>query len=155
MKTLLPLLLLSAFTGLMGCKKDQPEAKVDYSCNDGSCCNNDKSTYTFLQEFKNEPADVAMLPGGAPATIHFRRKFTVPELADDSSKYKQNANICVRSLSRVQGISNSVEFDASGQAIFPYRYRVWGKLYKPDYWDTNIVPFPILTFYIDRIERVQ
>ena len=155
MKTLLPLLLLSAFTGLMGCKKDQPEAKVDYSCNDGSCCNNNTSTYTFLEEFKNEPADLWMMPGGAPASVMFRRKFTVPEFAYDPSKYKHNADICSRSYSRLQGLTHSVEFDANGQSIYPYRYRVWGKLYKPDYWDFGIIPFPTLTFYIDRIERVQ
>ena len=145
MKTLFALLLLSALLGLASCKKNLVE---NYSCNDGSCCNpNEKVRYEYDHSFAGEP--VAILEKGGVIGLYFKEWMGV----NGYSAKTPVAQICQICADKVVGL------DTAYVAILmippSFKYRAWGKVYKPPYWNGSFGGLPILYVTVDRIEEIK
>lgn len=129
-----------------GCSKDPPGPEVAHSCDDATCCMQDTRFYDYVEIIENEPADL----GGK--TLIFKNG--LPTKAEREEYKAHSVSVCEFSLSKIDGLARTTPLAAKSWVDFPFRYRVWGKVYGDRYAQT-IIASPILFIYVDRIEEVK
>lgn len=129
------------FLAVFNCKRDKP----DPECRDASCCN--PFAQEFVEYLVNEPVALTGPPYYAYHSFRFSRKF--PSKSD--GKYLTNVSgICIKSLYKINGLPLTDE-KKNESNVFPYR--VSGKLF--DWTGEKLIHRPILTLYIDKIEKIN
>jgi hypothetical protein len=129
---------------LVSCKTKEPSL----SCSDGTCCNPDASEYGFIQNVENEPGDLFVT--SSETGVVFQRG-----LPDNWKIPTRAFRICALSADKVRLLPDTYRDGLDSLGRTPGKYRVWGKLYKPSYWNSNFTGAPILFIYIDRIEKAK
>ncbi len=129
------------FLAIFNCKRDRP----DPECRDASCCN--PFAYEYVEYLVDEPVALTGPPYYAYHSIQFSRKF--PSKSD--GRYLIDlASICEKSSHKLRGFPLTYGKNNESNA-FPYR--VSGKLL--DWKGEKAVHLPILTLYIDKIEKIN
>lgn len=129
------------FLAVFSCEHDKP----DPECRDASCCSPFANKY--VEYLVDEPVALIGPPYYAHHSFLFSRKF--PSKSD--GKYLSNiSNICSKSFYKIGGlpVTNGKKNESNA---FPYR--VSGKLL--DWTGERLVHRPILTLYIDKIEKIN
>ena len=131
-----------------GCQKDPPQSQ---SCDNGTCCMQDTRQYDYVETIENQPADLLGV------TLIFKNLLPINNdplwyNAGTGDKYKSlSAEICSLSKSKVSSLKNTVPLSGSN---YPFRYRVWGKVYYDPNTQTTVAT-PVLFISIDRIDEVK
>ncbi|QIP15597.1 hypothetical protein G8759_24675 [Spirosoma aureum] len=132
----------------VGCQKDPPKPgpEVAHSCNDGTCCMLDARYYDYVETIANEPADLS------GSSLTFKNGFPSKAVSETFKAY--SLGVCDLSHAKIVGLLNTVSLNAKSWEDYPFRYRVWGKVYH-DRLTQTIIASPILNVYVDRIEEVK
>ena len=129
-----------------GCQKDPPEVQAK-SCNDGTCCMQDTRQYDYVETIEAQPADLLY------GNLIFKNGF--PTNAERESFKSISLGICDLSRAKTQNLPNTVPIDSIGMRLpYPYRYRVWGKVYSDKFVQT-FGSSPFLMIYVEKIEKVN
>jgi len=130
------------FLAIFNCKRDEP----DPECRDVSCCLPFFNAY--LEYIQDEPASLTGPPYFSNYGFQFSRKF--PSRPLRKGYVTDLSDICNKSLYKIQGLP------FTHKNVFPadsFPYRVSGKLV--DWTQEKLVDLPILTLYIDKIEKIN
>ena len=127
----------------VSCKKEviPDDPLLGSTCNDGSCCGRDKTTYAYVQKIENMPADFDNT--GTSGAFVFGNKIGIGY---------HSALICDLSLSKTQNLK--ITYDSKLWPNIPLKYRVWGIIYD-DISNPRLVPGPIYYILIDKIETIN
>ena len=129
------------FITIFSCEKN----KLDPECKDASCC--DPEWNEYVEYLTDEPVALTGPPYFSNYSVGFKRKF--PSSSD--GHYEVNvSSICEQSLPKIEGFPFTYTNRADPDS-FPYR--VSGKLLA--YTGQRLVHLPILTLYIDKIEKIK
>jgi hypothetical protein len=133
-------ILVSASTS--SCRK---EPKPD--CWDGSCCDQDKNRYQYIKYLDNASVDLSGPPEFSGWGLVLKEGVKIGQKTTVSAIL-----ICDNCIEKVKQLSPT--FTKETALNPPYSYRVWGKIVE-DKLSTSLTGLPILSIYVDRIEKVQ
>lgn len=130
------------FLAIFNCKRDRP----DPECRDVSCCLPFFNAH--VEYIRDEPASLTGPPYFSNYSFHFSRKF--PSQPPREGYVADRSDICEKSFYKIEGFPLTHKSKARPDS-FPYR--VSGKLV--DWTQEKLVDLPILTLYIDKIEKIN
>jgi hypothetical protein len=138
------LLLSTLFIPLviaLSCEKNRP----DPECRDASCC------YPEYNRYREDIRDVQACLTGPPqfADWAFVVRTGYPSGAPAKSRH---LHVCETSLKKIAGFDADLDTQDSSQMT--YSYRISGKILE-DTLNPRLVVNPILSFYIDKVEKVN
>lgn len=129
------------FLAVFNCKRDKP----DPECRDASCCN--PYFFHYVEYIVDEPVALMRSQHDSRYSVQFTRKFPT----NSRKEYWGKASlICERSLYKVAGLPFT-DFDSNEPYLF--QYKVSGKLM--DWSGEKYLDLPILSLYIDKIEKIN
>ncbi len=126
------------FLAVFNCKRDKP----DPECRDASCYN--PYLFDYVEYIVDEPAALT----GSPYYFRFTRKF--PRKTREGY-WSTGARVCEKSIHILAGFPLTYDGSKSEPNSFPYK--VSGKLM--DWKGEKYLNMPILSLYIDKIERIN
>ena len=129
------------FLAVFNCKREKP----DPECRDASCCN--PHAFEYVEYLVDEPVALTGPPFFSKHAVRFTRNFP----SNLRKGYWTNRSaICEKSLYQIEGFPFTYN-DQSDPNSFPYR--VSGKLL--EWTGEKLVDLPVLTLYIDKIEKIN
>jgi hypothetical protein len=137
----IPWLTALFFITILSCDKN----KLDPECKDASC--RDPEWNEYVEYLIDEPVALSGPPFFAYSSVRFTKKF--PSNSDGHYEVDR-ASICTKSLAKIEGFPLTFTNQKNPDS-FPYK--VSGKLL--DYTGEKLVFLPILTLYIDKIEKIK
>ncbi|MET7256367.1 hypothetical protein [Dyadobacter fermentans] len=129
------------FLAVFNCKRDKP----DPECRDASCCN--PYSFDYVEYIVDEPVALTGPPYYAFYSFRFIRKFPTKRR---EHYWAYTARVCEKSLNKLAGFPLTYG-KVNESNSFPYK--ISGKLM--DAKGEKLVDRPILSLYIDKIEKIN
>lgn len=123
----------------------QKEPKPD--CWDGTCCDQDKNRYQYIQYLENAPADLSGPPEFSGWGFVLKDAIRIGQRTPVAAIL-----LCDYCINKVQELPPT--YTKETYLNPPRAYRVWGKIVE-DKLSTSFTGLPNLSMYVDRIEKAQ
>lgn len=129
------------FLAVFNCKRDKP----DPECRDASCCS--PYLFDYVEYVVDEPVALTGPPYTAFYSFRFTRKFPSKRR---EHYWAYTARVCGKSVTKLAGFPLTYGKDIESNSFL---YRISGKLL--DWNGEKLADRPILTLYIDKIEKIN